>query len=259
MSRARTIVSLVLPPLATVLIVILAWEGAVSFFSVPGYLLPPPSRVAAALWSDRVDLLWSTARTAGATAAGFAIAATLGVTIGSTLSFSLLLERGIYPLTLLFQMVPLVAIAPLLVIWLGNGPNTVIAASAVVAIFPVIANTVGGLRSTDPLLEELFAISGATRWQRWTRLGLPSAVPSIVTGLRIAAGLATIGAIVGEFVAGFGGDVAPLGIVITASLREFRTEKVFAAVALASLVGFALFGVVSALSTLLLRRYDASP
>ena len=154
-------------------------------------------------------------------------------------------------------MVPLVAIAPLLVIWLGNGANAVIASSVVVSIFPVIANTVGGLRSTNPLLAELFAISGATRWQRWTRLGLPSAVPSIVTGLRIAAGLATIGAIVGEFVAGFGGDVAPLGIVIMTSMREFRTEKVFAAVALASLVGFGLFGVVSAVSRLALRRYDS--
>lgn len=259
MSRVRTIVSLILPPLATVLIVVLAWEGAVSLFSVPAYLLPPPSRVAGVLWTDRTELLWSTLRTAGATSAGFAIAATLGVAIGSVLSFSRILERGVYPLTLLFQMVPLVAIAPLLVIWLGNGASSVIAASAVVAIFPVIANTVGGLRATDSLLDELFAISGATRWQRWTRLGLPSAVPSIVTGLRIAAGLATIGAIVGEFVAGFGGDIAPLGIVITTSLREFRTEKVFAAVALASVVGFVLFGVVSVLSTQLLRRYDPSP
>jgi NitT/TauT family transport system permease protein len=214
--------------------------------------------VASALWNDRAALLLSTGRTALTTAAGFAIAAVAGILLGSVLTLARWIERGVYPLTLLFQMVPLVAIAPLLAIWFGNGPRAVIAASVVVSIFPVIANTVSGLRSTDPALAELFRIHHATRWQRWSRLGLPSAVPSILTGLRIAAGLATIGAIVGEFVAGYGGDVAPLGIVIVTSLREFRTEKVFAAVALASTVGFVLFGAVNLFARLVLRRWNGA-
>lgn len=247
------------PPAVAVVVALVAWEVGVRAFGVPAYLLPPPSRVAAVLWDQRTSLAASTARTALATGAGFLLAAVIGVGFGSLLSLSRVLERGVYPLTLLFQMVPLVAIAPLLSIWLGNGAKAVIAASAVVAVFPVIANTVGGLRSTDPLLVELFKILGATRWQRWVRLGLPSAVPSIVTGLRIAAGLSTIGAVVGEFVSGYGGDDAPLGIVIVTSLRAFETDTVFAAVALASLVGFTLFGLVSALSRLVLHRYDSPP
>jgi NitT/TauT family transport system permease protein len=220
--------------------------------------LPAPSKVAAVLIEDAAPLARSTAITFTSAIAGFGIASMLGVLIGSALSTSRWLERGAYPLTLLFQMVPLVAIAPILVIWLGVGMPATIASSAIVSIFPVIANTVGGLRSVDPLLDELFDLYGATRWQHWSRLGLPSAVPSMLTGLRIAAGLATIGAIVGEFVAGIGGKDAPLGIVITTNMRDFNTAKVFAAVVLASLVGFALFGLVSAFARLMGRRYDSA-
>lgn len=253
--KPESFVARALPPVIAVLALLIAWEALVRISSIPQYLLPPPSRVWAALRDDRVALGLSTLRTALATGAGFLIACMLGVIIGSALTLSRRIERGVYPLTLLFQMVPLVAIAPLLVIWLGNGDRTVIASSAIVAIFPVIANTVGGLRSTDPLLVELFTVHRATRWQRWLKLELPSAIPSMLTGLRVAAGLATIGAVVGEFVAGFGGDSAPLGIVIMTSLREFRTEKVFAAVVLASLVGFALFGVVSLVARTVGRRF----
>lgn len=246
-----------IPPAVTVVAALLLWEAIVRLAHVPAYLLPPPSRIAVALWEHRHMLAMATVRTAGATVAGFLIAVGLGILVGSLLTLSRWLERGVYPLTLLFQMVPLVAIAPLLAIWLGNGARAVIASSAVVAIFPVIAGTVTGLRSADPLLVELFRLHRASRWQRWRRLDLPSAVPSILTGVRVAAGLATIGAVVGEFVAGFGGATAPLGMVIVTTLREFRTDLVFAAVALAAIVGFALFGVVSAVATLGLRRFGA--
>jgi NitT/TauT family transport system permease protein len=239
----------------TVLALLFAWEAAVRVFGIREFLLPTPGKVAAALWEDRATLAVSTLRTAGATIAGFAVAAVLGIVLGSALTLSRWLERGVYPLTLLFQMVPLVAIAPLLAIWLGIGTPAVIASSAIVAVFPVIANTVSGLRSADPLARELFRLYNASRWQRWTRLELPAAVPSIVTGLRVAAGLATIGAIVGEFVAGFAGDSAPLGMVITTSLKDFRTDIVFAAVALAALVGFVIYGLVSLVSAVALARY----
>ncbi|MBL9147751.1 MAG: ABC transporter permease [Phycisphaerae bacterium] len=245
----------VLAPSITVVALLVLWEVAVRAFAIPEYLLPSPRQVAAALWEGRGPLALATLRTAGATVAGFAIAAVMGIALGSVLTLSRWLERGVYPLTLLFQMVPLVAIAPLLAIWLGNGAPAVIASSAVVAVFPVIASTVSGLRSADPLARELFRLYNASRWQRWTRLELPAAVPSVVTGLRVAAGLATIGAIVGEFVAGFGGDVAPLGMVIVTNLREFHTDTVFAAVALAAVVGFTIYALVSLVSSLALARY----
>ncbi len=236
------------PPCAAVLLLLALWQALVAAFGVSPFILPSPARIATALWQDRGQLLHGALLTAQATLLGFLLAATVGIVTGSLLSVSRRVERAIYPLTLLFQMVPLVAIAPVLVIWLDNGAPAVIAASAIVAVFPVIANTLAGLRSADPLLEELFDLYRASAWQRWTRLRVPSAIPSVLTGLRVAAGLATIGAVVGEFVAGFSSDAAPLGMVITASQREFRTDRVFAAVLLASLIGFALFAIVSLLA-----------
>jgi NitT/TauT family transport system permease protein len=155
-------------------------------------------------------------------------------------------------------MVPLVAIAPILVIWCGYGPRTSIASAAIVSVFPVLAATLDGMRSTDPGLAELFGVCRASRLQRWWKLELPWAMPSIVTGLRIAAGLSVIGAIVGEFVGAFAGDASPIGIIILSAMRENRTDLVFASVALAAAAGFALFGLVSLLGWSLLRRWHAS-
>jgi NitT/TauT family transport system permease protein len=152
-------------------------------------------------------------------------------------------------------MVPLVAIAPLLVIWCGYGRPAIVASTAIVSVFPVIANTLAGLRVRDAGLQELFTVLGASRFTTWWKLALPSAVPSIVTGLRIAAGLAAIGTITGEFLAAEGGERAPLGILIMTAMRNFATDRVFVAVLLAACVGFLLFGAVSAGSRLLLARW----
>ncbi len=255
MSRRDGTLGRVLPPVVALVMLLLAWELLVRWLEVRAFVVPPPSAVAKALWEGRGDLAASTGRTALSAAAGFAIAAVLGVLLGSVLTFSRWLERGIYPLTLFLQVVPLVAIAPLLAFWFKQGYGAVIAASAIVSIFPVIANTVAGLHATDPLLDELFRTCRASPWQRWTRLALPSAVPSIVTGLRVAAGLATIGAVVGEFQAAYGGSISPLGVVIVTQLRSFHTDTVFAAIALAAVVGFALFAVVGLLARLALGRW----
>ena len=245
----RGSVARAVPPMVAIGVLLAVWQAAVVIAGVSPFILPSPARIAVALWQDRSALIDGALLTARSTLLGFLLAAVVGMLVGSLLSASRRVERAVYPLTLLFQMVPLVAIAPVLVIWLDNGAPAVVAASAIVAVFPVIANTLAGLRAADPLLEELFDLYRASAWQRWTRLRVPSAIPSVLTGLRIAAGLATIGAVVGEFVAGFSSDAAPLGMVITASQREFRTDRVFAAVLLASLVGFALFAIVNLLAS----------
>jgi NitT/TauT family transport system permease protein len=134
----------------------------------------------------------------------------------------------------------------------------VVAAAAIVSIFPVIASTLDGLQSVDPGLKELFRMHGASKFRTWRLLGFPSALPSIFTGLRIAAGLAVIGAIVGEFVGAFGGDQAPLGALITSALKQNRTDVVFAAIGLAAVLGFALFGVVNLIAWVSLRRWHQS-
>lgn len=247
-----------LPPAIVVIALIAAWDIAVRLVQPSEYLVPAPLAVARAVMEQRAELVPAALRTAGSAATGFAIAAAAGVLAGSVLAASRFLMRGLYPLATLLQMVPLVAIAPILVIWCGYGPRTSIASAAIVSVFPVLAATLDGMRSTDPGLAELFGVCRASRLQRWWKLELPWAIPSIVTGLRIAAGLSVIGAIVGEFVGAFAGDASPIGIIILSAMRENRTDLVFASVALAAAAGFALFGLVSLLGWALLRRWHAS-
>lgn len=245
-------------PLCVVAIAVLVWAVGKEVFGIEDYQLPSPLGVARAFLADPYPFLRGCAETAFCAASGFLLAVVLGITAASALSLSRTVERSVYPLTLLFQMVPLVAIAPLLVVWFGYGRPAILASTVVVAVFPVIANTLSGLRGTDNGLVELFASLRASRFQTWWSLSLPSAVPSIVTGLRIAAGLATIGTITGEFLAGIGGENAPLGIQITTALKSFQTDRVFVCVLLAALVGFALFFAVSLVSRSVLARWMRS-
>lgn len=246
------------PPLLIVAILVSLWQLAVVLLDIPEFLLPAPLEIAQAIARDPTRLFAAAGRTAIAMIAGFACSATLGVLFGSALSLIPLARRGVYPLTLLLQMVPLVAIAPMLVVWFGYGKPSVIAAACIVSIFPVVAGTLDGLQSVDPGLRELFRIYGAGRIRTWWLLGFPASLPSIFTGLRIAAGLSVIGAIVGEFVGAFGGDRAPLGAVITSALRQNHTDVVFAAIVLAAMLGFLLFGIVNFIGWVTLRRWHAS-
>jgi NitT/TauT family transport system permease protein len=254
MSRTRPSLAW-LGPIATVALAIGAWAAVKSVLDIKDFVLPSPLAVFAAFRADATGFLGGAWETLLSATIGFAIAAAGGVLVGSALSLSRLVERSVYPLTLLFQMVPLIAIAPLLVIWFGNGRPAIVAATAIVSVFPVIANTLAGLRARDPGLDELFAVLGAGRLATWWKLALPSAVPSIVTGLRIAAGLATIGTITGEFMASASGERVPLGIQITTGMRSFATDRIFVAVLLAACVGFVLFGAVSLASRLLLAKW----
>lgn len=248
----------VVPPCVVILAALCLWEIAVRIFRPAPYILPGPIDVGRAISGDFDRLLSATVRTATSAVLGFVIAGAGGVLLGTLLSTWRFLERGFYPLATLFQMVPLVAIAPLLVIWFHYGLGATVAASAIVAIFPVLAGTLDGLRSVDSGWRELFAMSRAGRFTTWWKLGLPASTPQIVTGLRIAAGLAVIGTIVGEFVSGYAGDRAPLGVVIMAAMRENRTDLVFAAIALSSLVGLMIFVMVGVGGWLLLRRWHPS-
>ena len=254
----RAIYQVIWPPIATIVLILIFWECAVFLLEIRAYLLPPPSAVVRALGSEFSTLVAATSQTALSTFAGFCLAVVGGILSGAILASFAFLRRGVYPLANLLQMVPLVAIAPLLTIWVGYGSKAVIASACVVSIFPIIANTVDGLRSVDSNLRELFALYGANRFQTWIKLELPAAMPQIFTGIRIAAGLAVIGAIVGEFCSAYIGDQAPIGIVILTAIREARTDLVFAAILLSACIGFVLFGLVSGGGYLLLRRWHPS-
>jgi NitT/TauT family transport system permease protein len=242
-----------LPPVLPLLIAITVMEVAVRGGWVASYLVPAPSAVLTAIIDSRVELTQAFVKTSSGALLGFGLSAFVGIAIAVLLSSSRAIQRSLYPYAVFFQTVPVIAIAPLLVIWFGYGMKTVVASAFIVSIFPVIANTLTGILSTDPNLRDLFKLYGASGAVTLWKLRFPAALPQILTGLRVASGLAVIGAIVGEFIGGEG-----LGSVVDVARTQQRVDKVFAAVLLASLLGLALFGLINLVSTLTLRRWHAS-
>src|SRR5436190_6314736 len=242
-----------IPALIPFVAVTLILELVVRDGLVKSYLLPAPSAVLTAMIESRQELMQAMWKTSSAALLGFALSTLAGVSIAVLLSSSPIVQRAFYPYAVFFQTVPIIAIAPLLVIWFGYGMKTVIASAFVVSIFPVIANTLTGILSTDPSLRDMFRLYGASPVVTLFKLRFPAALPQILTGLRVASGLAVIGAIVGEFIGGEG-----LGSVVDVARTQQRTDKVFAAVLLASLLGLALFGAINLVTRAALRQWHAS-
>jgi NitT/TauT family transport system permease protein len=242
-----------LPALVPFIAITAAIETVVRLNLVRAYLLPPPSAVFLEIVHDWPELIGALAKTSAGALIGFALSTVLGVSIAVFLSSSQVIQRAFFPYAVFFQTVPIVAIAPLLVIWFGYGMPTVIATAFICSVFPVVANTLSGILSTDPALRDLFQLYGASRMVTLFKLRFPAALPQILTGLRVSAGLAVIGAIVGEFIGGQG-----LGSVVDVARTQQRTDKVFAAVLLASVLGLALFGLINLISSVTLRHWHAS-
>ncbi len=240
-------------PLIPLVAIIVLLEALRSFGIVPAYLLPTPGEVFLSLRDDRAELLEGLFSTATSSLIALVLSGLVGVTVAVLLSLSAVLKKMIYPYAVFFQTVPIIAIAPLLVIWFGFGRPTVIASAFIVSIFPVIASTLLGLESTDPSLVDLFRLYRASAWARLWKLRLPFALPQIFSGLRIAGGLAVIGAIVGEFIAGGG-----LGSVVDAARTQQRIDKVFGAVLLSAVLGLVIVMVLNAASRWSLRHWHAS-
>ena len=250
--------SIVLPPVLVFVAVAGALEVYTRLSGIPSYMLPAPSRIGQTLVNDR-PLFWaSVVTTAQEAVIGFAASAVFGILGAIALTASSLGRRALYPYTVFFQTVPIIAIAPLLLIWVGAGTRAVTICAFVVSVFPVIANTLSGLRSTDPALVDLFRLYGAHPVAMVWKLRLPFALPSIFTGLRVAAGLAVIGAVVSEFLVGTVGEQEGLGVRMVTDAHYLRTAHVFAGVLLSSLLGLALFGAVNLAGYLFLRNWHAS-
>ncbi len=242
-----------IPALIPLVVVTAAAELAVREGFVKSYLVPAPSSVLRALVESRQELTGAFLTTSASALAGFLLSTVAGMAIAVFLSSSRAIQKAFYPYSVFFQTVPIIAIAPLLVIWFGYGMRTVVASAFVVSIFPVIANTLSGILSTDPALRDLFKLYGASTPVTLFKLRFPAALPQILTGLRVASGLAVIGAIVGEFIGGQG-----LGSVVDVARTQQRVDKVFAAVLLASALGLALFGLINLVSYVTLRRWHQS-
>lgn len=242
--------TLLLPPLVPFVLLIAIGEFLSKSGIVAPYLLPPPSEVYLSLVTDFQEYLQAGKETLGAAFLGLLLSALVGIISAVILSSSKWIETALYPYATFFQTVPIVSIAPLLVIWFGFGIKTVIISAFIVSIFPILANTFAGLRATDPALIDLFRLYGASKKDILLKLKLPFAVPQIVTGLKISAGLAMIGAVIGEFIAGGG-----LGGVIDASRTQQRLDKVFAAVLLASFAGILIVFLINLISKFLLPKW----
>jgi len=246
-------------PLLVALLVLGAWQWAVAHWQVPVYVLPAPSAIAKAMADNFSSLMAALASTLTVTVEAFVAATVLGVATAIAFSQSRLLERTLYPYAVILQVTPVVAIAPLILIWVGferiNLALTIIA--TIVAFFPILAGATLGLKSADFNLIDLTRLYGASRLQTLWRIRLPTALPYLLSGMKTAGGLALIGAVVAEFVAG-SGTATGLAWRIVESGNRLEIATLFAALALLAMTGVLIFAALSLLEWWLLRRWHES-
>jgi NitT/TauT family transport system permease protein len=246
-------------PLAVGVLFLLGWEAFVRFGAIPVYVLPRPMLVAETLWRDGPSLLGSLLITLRITVAALAAAVILGGGLAVLFAQSRLLEISLFPYAVILQVTPIVAIAPLIIIWLKDEVFlSLLVCAWIVAFFPIVANTTLGLNSADRNLVDLFRLYGASRWQTLRLLRMPSALPYFLTGVRISGGLALIGAVVAEFVAGSGGTDTGLASRILEAGYRLQMPRLFAALVLLAATGIAIFATLSWLARRLIGHWHES-
>lgn len=247
-----------LAPLVVGVAVLAFWEFAVWFWEVPKYLLPAPSAIGGALveHGDKLASAWQV--TFGTMAVALAAAVVLGVLLAVVFTSSRLVELSLFPYAVVLQVTPLVAIAPLLLIWINTPWLVKLVCAWIVAFFPILSNTVVGLRSADPGLADLFRLYGASPWQRVRLLLTPSALPFFLAGLRVAVNLALVGAVVAEFVTGAATDSPGLASLVFEGQYAMDVPLTFAALTLISATGIAMYFATHLLSRWLLGGWHAS-
>lgn len=248
----------ILAPSVIALLFLGGWEAVVRLNDIPPYILPGPVLVAQTLVQDWGTLSVSLLVTLKITAMALAVAAGLGLLLAILFAQSRILELSLFPFAVILQVTPIVAIAPLIIIWVNDVTISLLICAWIVAFFPILSNTTVGLRSADHNLIDLFKLYRASRWQTLWRLLLPSALPYFLAGLRISGGLALIGAIVAEFVAGTGGNASGLASRILEAGYQLQIPRMFAALVLVSGTGIVIFLALTLLSHLLLRHWHES-
>ena len=239
-----------LPGLVAVALFFLLWQGYCEMSGISPLILPPPSRIALVFVEVTFDraTLYHACVTLYETLAGFALATVFGIVVGWIVAISRLMERALHPFIVASQVIPKVALVPLFVLWFGFGPTSKIVVAAVIAFFPVLVNTLLGLRSVQPGHADVFRALRATTVQRILLLQIPSALPAILAGMEMAIVLATIGAVVGEYL----GSSAGLGYLAVATMNAFQTDRLFVLIILLTLMGFVLYMAMAWLRSLLI-------
>ncbi|MDM0047036.1 ABC transporter permease [Variovorax dokdonensis] len=248
----------VLAPLVLGLAFLALWTAVVRMQHIPPYILPDPILIARTLVADWATLSGSLWITLTISMAALSAAVAIGLALAILFTQSKWLELSLFPYAIVLQVTPIVAIAPLIIIWADNVNISLLICAWLVAFFPILSNTTLGLNSADHNLVDLFQLYRASRWQTLTQLRLPAAMPYFLGGLRISGGLSLIGAVVAEFVAGTGGTASGLAYRILESGYQLQIPRMFAALALVSLCGVVIFACLSLISHLSLRHWHDS-
>jgi ABC-type nitrate/sulfonate/bicarbonate transport system permease component len=230
---------------------IATWEILVRWLDVPRWLLPPPSAILREICGSAGLLATHTWITLQEILLGFAAAFAVGVSLAVAIAYSRTMERSLYPYVIASQTVPIIAIAPLLLVWVGPGQASKVIVVALISFFPIVVNVVDGLRSADDEMVAMFRTLGATRRQIFAKLQAPAALPFLLSGVKVAAVVSVIGAVIGEWVGARGG----LGWLMRVSAPQFHTARVFAAIAVLAAIGVLLFVIVGAIERWQLRNY----
>jgi NitT/TauT family transport system permease protein len=245
-------------PAAMLILLVVVWQIYVTVANVPHYILPSPVRIAEAFVTDWPILGKALLITLRTTFLALGIALVSGVALAILMAQSRWIELALFPYAVILQVTPIVAIAPLILIYTSTTGQALLICAWLVAFFPVLSNTAQGLHSTDHNLLNLFELYGATRWQTLRYLRLPNALPFFLAGLRIAGGLALIAAVVAEFAAGTAGEDSGLAFRLIEAQHRLNIPRLFAALVLLSCTGVAIFGATSLISFLLLRKWHES-
>ena len=254
----RMLLARVAPPLLLGLLVLAGWEITVRVNEIPFYILPGPILVATTLIDDWHTLFPSLVVTITITLAALSIATIAGVALAVLFAQSKWIENSLFPYAVILQVTPIVAIAPLIIIWVKDIRLALLICAWIVAFFPIVSNTTLGLNSTDHNLLSLLQLYGASRRQVFWNVRLPSTLPYFLGGLRISGGLALIGAVVAEFVAGTGGTQSGLAFRILESGYTLQIPRMFAALIMITATGILIFMVLTLISHLILRRWHES-
>lgn len=256
--RRRDAILRVVVPVGMLVLALGVWQAAVSWFAIEEYILPGPVRVIEALFADFGILGPALLTTLKLTFSALALAVIGGVGLAVLMSQSRWIELALYPYAVILQVTPVVAIAPLLLVWVPQTQVALLILAFIVAFFPILTNTAQGLKSVDHNLLDLFQLYGTGRWTRLRLLLAPSALPYFLTGLRIAGGLALIAAVVAEFAAGSAGRSSGLAFRLFEAQYRYNAPRAYAALLLLSITGVAIFALTSLVSHWALRNWHES-
>ncbi len=236
-----------------------AWYLVIWIFRFPAYILPTPATIGRLLWIDRTSLLRHAGMTLFEAVSGLGIALVLGVLVGLVMHAWRVVRYLTYPHLVLLQAVPLIAVAPIVIVWFGFGPLAKILVVAFVCFFPVAVNAFEGFRSVDPAYRELMDTFGASRWARYRHLFVPASLPGILSGAKIAATYSVLGAVIGEWLGGSQG----IGVYMTRAQRSFRNDRLFAAIVIVMILSLGLYKIVESIGDRLTpwmrrTRHDAA-